>query len=245
MAYKFADDLYETVLREIEWNTTRFGEIAPVAIFDTVEIEGCEVSRATLHNLSFIWDLDLNIGNRILISKRNMIIPQVEENLDRNNEPLEFPVECPCCGADTEIRTGSNGKTKLLMCPNENCDAKHIRRFIHFTSKKAMNIDGLSEAILEKFIAKGWLHTYADIYHLNEHRNEILAMDGFGEKSYERLWNAIEESRNTTFEHFLVAMDIPLIGSTASRVLSTKFGGDINAFIKAIYEGFLFTDLDE
>ncbi|MDR0287812.1 MAG: NAD-dependent DNA ligase LigA, partial [Clostridiales bacterium] len=198
IAYKFADDLYETVLREIEWNTTRFGEIAPVAIFDTVEIDGCEVSRATLHNLSFIQNLELNIGDRILISKRNMIIPQVEENLDSGNGTLAFPDTCPCCGTGTEIRTGSNGTTKVLMCPNDECEAKHISRFVHFVRKKAMDIDGLSEAILERFIAKGWLHTYADIYHLDEHREEIIAMDGFGEKSYERLWNAIEESRNTT-----------------------------------------------
>jgi len=244
LAFKFKDDLYETVLREVEWNPTRFGEIAPVAIFDPVEIDGCSVSRATLHNLSFIWDLDLNIGNRILISKRNMIIPQVEENLDRENDPLDYPVECPCCGAVTEIHTGSNKTTKVLMCPNENCDAKHIRRFVHFASKKAMNIDGLSEGTLEKLIARGWLHTYADIYHLDAHREEIVRMDGLGEKSYERLWKAIRDSRQTDFEHFLVAMDIPLIGTTASRILEKEFNGDVDVFLDAMRLAYNFTELE-
>jgi len=244
LAFKFEDDLHETVLREIEWNPSRFGEIAPVAIFDTVEIDGCDVSRATLHNLSFIQDLELTVGDRILISKRNMIIPQVEENLDRFRGTFTFPKNCPCCSTNTEVKGCSNGTTLVLICPNENCDAKHIRRFVHFVSQKAMDIDGLSEATLERFIAKGWLHTYADIYHLNEHCNEIIHMNGFGAKSYDRLWMSITASRGVNFEHFLVAMDIPMIGSTASRILSDKFNDDINELETAVKSGFDFTELD-
>jgi len=244
IAFKFEDELYETVLREVEWNPARFGEISPVAIFDPVEIDGCTVSRATLHNLTFIEDLRLNAGDRILVSKRNMIIPQVEENLDRETGLMDYPAACPCCGAGTEIIKGSNGTTKTLNCPNEGCGAKDFRRFVHFVSKKAMNVEGLSEAALSRFIDSGWLRTYADIYHLDEHREEIVQMDGFGEKSYDRLWNAIQESRNTTFERFLVGMDIPLIGTTASRILSKEFGGDIDAFVEAVEDGFMFTDFE-
>jgi len=244
IAFKFEDDLYDTVLRTVEWNPTRFGEIAPVAIFDPVEIDGCMVSRATLHNLTFIEDLQLNIGDRILISKRNMIIPQVEDNLDRETGRMDYPSVCPCCGTATEIITGSNGTTKTLHCPNAECGDKDIRRFIHFVSRKAMNIEGLSESALTRFIEKGWLKTYADIYHLDDYREEIIQMDGFGEKSYERMWGAIQNSRSTTFERFLIGMDIPLIGRTASRILSGQFNGDIDAFIKAVDESFLFTDLE-
>ena len=243
-AFKFEDDLFETVLREVEWNPTRFGEISPVAIFNPVEIDGCMVSRATLHNLTFIEELRLNFGDRILVSKRNMIIPQVEENLDLETGLMDYPSACPCCGMATEIKTGSNGTTKTLICPNEECSAKDYRRFIHFVSKKAMDIEGLSEAALTRFMENGWLETYADIYHLEKYRDEIIQMDGFGEKSYDRLWGAIEKSRNTTFERFLVGMDIPLIGSTASRILSAQFGGDIDALVEAVDDYFLFTELD-
>jgi len=231
-------------LREVEWSTGRFGDITPVAIFDSVEIDGCVVSRATLHNLSFVEDMQLNIGDRILVSKRNMIIPQVEENMDRETGIINFPTTCPCCGESTEIITGSNGTTKTLYCSNSECSAKNFRRFLHFVSKKAMNIEGLSEVALTRFIDNGWINTYADIYHLDKYREEIIRLDGFGEKSYERLWNAIQESRNTTFERFLVAMDISMIGSTASRILSAQFNGNIDAFVTAVDANFMFTDLE-
>ena len=245
LAFKFEDGLHETRLLDVAWNPTRFGEIAPVAIFTPVEIDGCMVSRATLHNLTFIEELDLKIGDRILVSKRNQIIPQVEDNLDRGNGCFPWPKKCPCCGSQTHIQLGSNKKTKTLVCLNSDCDAKQYRRLIHFASKKAMNIEGLSEAALTQFADLGWITTYPDIYHLDEHREEIIALEGFGEKSYDRLWNAIQASRKTNFEHFLVSLDIPQIGSTASRILSQRFGGDIDALVDAVDSSFQFTELDD
>ena len=215
LAFKFEDELFETRLDHIEWTPTRSGEISPVAVFDTVEIDGCEVSRATLHNLSFIEGLELMPGNRILVSKRNMIIPQVEENLDRGDFSMEVlvPSLCPCCGYQTMIHTtqkrtdGEQKLTKTLFCHNPNCASQNLRKFVHFVGKKAMDIDGLSEATLEQFIARGWLQDFTDIYRLDNHRDEIIRMDGFGERSWQRLWDAIQKSRNTTFERYLIAAD--------------------------------------
>lgn len=214
MAFKFNDDLYETVLRSIEWTPSRTGEISPVALYDTVEIDGCEVSRASLHNLSFIKGLELMPGCRILVSKRNMIIPQVEDNLDRGVFSAEalFPQYCPCCGQPTRIRISDEDKaSESLFCDNSLCETRRLRQFVHFVSKKAMNIEGLSEATLEKLINRGWLKSFMDIYYLNEHSDEIMSLDGFGEKSWNRLWDAIQSSRNTTFERYLIAMDISMI----------------------------------
>lgn len=253
IAFKFEDDLFETRLDHIEWTPTRSGEISPVAVFDTVEIDGCDVSRATLHNLSFIEGLELMPGNRILVSKRNMIIPQVEDNLDRGSFSMEelVPKLCPCCGYETMIHTtqkrvdGELKLTKTLFCHNPHCASQNLRKFVHFVSKKAMDIEGLSEATLEQFIARGWLQDFTDIYRLDEHREEIIRMDGFGEKSWQRLWNAIENSRNTTFERYLIAMDIPMIGNTASSALGRCFDWSLRAFEVAVDTGYDFTQLPD
>jgi DNA ligase (NAD+) len=244
LAYKFEDDLHETVLREIEWTPSRSGELSPVALFDTVEIDGCEVSRASLHNLAFIKDLELMPGCRILVSKRNMIIPHVEDNLDRGrfNEKKVIPHQCPCCGQPTRIQ--ESNKTRVVRCDNTKCAIRNLRKFVHFVEKKAMDIEGLSEATLEKFISKGWLRDFTDIYRLDEHAKEIVSMEGFGEKSWRRLWESIERSRNTTFERYVVAMDIPMLGRTASRELCRHFNGSLNAFENAVYTGFDFTGLN-
>lgn len=253
LAFKFEDDLFETRLDHIEWTPTRSGEISPVAVFDTVEIDGCDVSRATLHNLSFIEEMELMPGNRILVSKRNMIIPQVEENLDRGEFSMKklIPRFCPCCGYQTEIHTtqkrtdGELKLTKTLFCHNPHCASQNLRKFVHFSGKKAMDIEGLSEATLEQFIARGWLRDFTDIYRLDEHRDEIIRMDGFGEKSWQRLWDAIEKSRNTTFERYVIAMDIPMIGSTTSAALGRCFHWDIQAFELAVDSGYDFTQLPD
>ena len=253
IAFKFEDDLFESRLDHIEWTPTRSGEISPVAVFDTVEIDGCDVSRATLHNLSFIEGLELMPGNRILVSKRNMIIPQVEENLDRGSFSMEelVPKLCPCCGYETMIHTtqkrvdGEQKLTKTLFCHNPHCASQNLRKFVHFVSKKAMDIEGLSEATLEQFIARGWLQDFTDIYRLDQHRDEIIRMDGFGEKSWQRLWNAIEKSRNTTFERYLIAMDIPMIGNTASSALGRCFDWNLRAFEVAVDTGYDFTQLPD
>lgn len=253
LAFKFEDDLFKTRLDHIEWTPTRSGEISPVAVFDTVEIDGCEVSRATLHNLSFIEGLELMPGNRILVSKRNMIIPQVEENLDRGGFCMEdlVPSLCPCCGYQTMVHTTKkrvNGElklTKTLFCHNPNCASQNLRKFVHFVSKKAMDIEGLSEATLEQFIDRGWLLDFTDIYRLDQHWEEIIRMDGFGEKSWQRLWNAIQKSRNTSFERYLIAMDIPMIGSTASSALGSCFDWSLRAFEVAVDTGYDFTQIPD
>jgi DNA ligase (NAD+) len=244
LAYKFEDDLYETILRGIEWTSSRSGELSPVALLDSVEIDGCNVSRASLHNLTFIENLELMPGCRVLISKRNMIIPHVEENLDRGRykELNIVPHNCSCCGLPTRIK--KSNKTRVLHCDNLNCALQNPRKFVHFVDKKAMDIEGLSEATLEKFISKGWLRDFTDIYRLDGHAKEIVRMDGFGEKSWRRLWDAIQRSRNSTFERFVVAMDIPMVGRTASRELSRYFNGSLVAFEKAAISGFDFSQLN-
>ena len=254
LAYKFEDDTYETFLREIEWTPTRFGEIAPVGIFDTVEIDGCDVSRASLHNLTFIKNLELVPGCRILVSKRNMIIPHVEENLDRGGFSMvdTIPRVCPCCGQPTRIHEssgkGENGEDRIiktLYCDNPDCETRRLKKFVHFVSQKAMDIEGLSEAALEKFIGQGFIHSYLDIYRLDRYRAEIVRMDGFGEKSWQRLWDAIQQSRNTTFERYLISMDIPMIGNTASKVLGRVFHYDLDEFRDAVYGGYDFRQLPD
>lgn len=247
LAYKFEDETYETVLREIEWTPTRTGEISPVAIFDTVNIDGCEVSRATLHNLTFIKELELVPGCRILVSKRNMIIPHIEENLDRGTYQDITPPFCPCCKERTRIysRTASDGRCiETVHCDNPDCETQQIRRFVHFAGKKAMDIEGLSAATLEKFLTLGFIETFQDIYHLDDHKDEIIHLDGFGEKSFERLWSAVENSRNTTFVRYLVAMDIPGIGRTISRLLDTEFSGSLDDFETAALGGYDFTAIE-
>ena len=247
IAFKFEDDTYETVFQSIEWQTGRSGEIAPVALFDTVEIDGCEGSRASLHNLTFIKNLELHPGCRILVSKRNMIIPHVEENLDRGQYQDMVPQTCPCCGQPTRIysRTGDKGRiVETLHCDNPECGSRVLQRFVHFAEKKAMNIRGLSEATLDQLIQLGALKSYQDLYHLDRYREEIIALEGFGEKSYENLIASINESRCTTFVRFVVAMDIPLIGRTASRILDRHFHGSLRELRLAALDRFDFTCLE-
>ena len=244
IAFKFDDDLYETVFRSIEWTPSRSGEIAPVAIFDTVEIDGCDVSRASLHNLTFIKQLELKAGCRILISKRNQIIPHIESNLDKGDfDGNIIPRYCPCCKTPTRI--DRSGAAETLCCDNTDCAMQTIRKFVHFVGKKAMDIEGLSEATLAKFINRGWLRDFTDIYRLDEYEQEIVDMDGFGENSWQRLWDAIQRSRHTNFERFVVAMDIPMVGRTASRELNRYFNSDLNAFRDAAGMGFNFTQLND
>jgi len=249
MAYKFEDDLYETTLRDIEWTPSRFGELSPVAIFDPVEIDGCEITRASLHNLTFITELELMPGCHILISKRNMIIPHIEENLSRGrfNAVDVFPAQCPCCESPTSIKEGKGDKgkvTRVLCCNNPGCANQILRKFVHFVGKKAMDIEGLSEATLKTFIDMGWLNDFTDIYRLGEYSFEITSLEGFGVKSWQRLQDAIQRSRKTTFERYLVAMDIPMIGRTASRELSRYFDSSLDDFEAAVIGGFDFTVLE-
>ena len=249
IAFKFEDDLHETILRSVEWTPSRSGELSPVAIVDPVEIDGCEVSRASLHNLTFITDLELMPGCRVLVSKRNMIIPHVEENLDRGRfDATElFPSHCPSCQSPTRIKESAKDKNRIvrvLCCDNQDCSDQRLRRFLHFAGKKAMDIEGLSEAALKTFMDMGWLNDVTDIYRLEDHAVEITGLEGFGVKSWQKLQDAIQRSRNTTFERFLVAMDIPMVGRTASKELGRCFDGDLDAFESAVTSGFDFTLLE-
>ncbi len=249
IAYKFEDGVQETAFRSVEWTPGRSGEIAPVAVFDAVEIDGCCVSRASLHNISFIRDLELHPGCQILVSKRNMIIPHIEENLDRGHyADSMIPEKCPCCRNPVRIyaRKGSNGRiVETLHCDNPACRNQLLWRLVHFAGKKAMDISGISEAVIDRFIEKGFLHTCQDFYHLDRYRDEIIRMEGFGERSYEKLRESVEKSRNTTFVRYVVAMDIPLIGRTAGRALDCFFKGNLQEFAKAAVDCFDFTSLPD
>ena len=248
LAYKFEDEVYETVLRKMDWTPSRSGELAPVAVFDTIEIDGCEVSRATLHNLTFIKELELVPGCRILVSKRNMIIPHVEGNLDRGNYQDTYPKLCPCCKSPTRVyarETEKGKKIETLHCDNPECESQILRKFVHFAEKKAMDIEGLSEALLRRFLNLGWISCFQDLYYLQQYRKKMIRMEGFGEKSYEKLMKAIEDSRNTDFAHYLTAMDIPMIGRTKSRELSRIFHNDLDAFEQAASGDYDFSKLED
>ncbi len=225
IAFKWQDETCETILREIEWSPSRTGLINPVAIFDPVELEGTTVSRASVHNLSIMKAMKLGIGDTITVYKANMIIPQIAENLTGSGK-IEIPKTCPVCGGRTEIRSVNDAET--LYCTNEQCSAKKIKSFTLFVSRNALNIEGLSEATLEKFIAKGYIHTYADIFHLDSFRDEIVEMDGFGEKSYANLMESIEAARRTTLPRLIYGLGIPNIGTANAKLLSQFCGYDLN-----------------
>ncbi len=233
IAFKWRDEIKETVLKEVEWSASRTGLINPVAVFEPVELEGTTVSRASVHNVSMVKALKLGIGDRITVYKANMIIPQIAENLT-GSDSLEIPAVCPVCGGITEIRQVN--ESQFLYCINEACDAKNIKSFTQLVSRDALNIDGLSEATLEKFIDCGFLHEFADLYHLDRYRDKIIAMEGFGEKSYQNLMESIEASRDTSLPRFLYALGIANIGVATSKVLCKHFDYDMEALMHASTE---------
>lgn len=242
MALKWADEMYETTLRDVEWNPTRSGLIAPVAIFDEIDLDGALTTRATLHNLSIIEQLELGIGDTITVYRSNMVIPKIYDNLTRSNT-LTIPTTCPCCGEPTEIKYTDN--SKVLMCTNPNCAAKKLAQFTHFVSRKAMNIDGLSEKTLELLISHGFLHNYKDIYHLKDYRDKLILLDGLGEKSVDKLLDSIEKSRTVTLDRFITALGIPNIGSSAAKAISKQFNGDHYGFVQALANGYDFSQIDD
>ena len=214
IALKWEDTLYKTKLTDIEWNTSKTGLINPVAIFEPVDLDGAITTRATLHNISYIEDLQLGIGDEIVVYRANMVIPKVHDNLTRSNT-WTFPDECPVCGGITKIVKEND--SKVLMCDNPNCKGKLLGKLTNFVSKNATNIDGLSEQTLEKLIELGWLNSFKDIYRLSEHKDEMSKLDGFGKRSVEKLLDAIEKSRSITLDRFIYALCIPLIGRSASK----------------------------
>ena len=242
MALKWADEVYETTLLDVEWNPTRTGLISPVAIFEEIDLDGALTTRATLHNLSIIKQLELGVGDTITVYRSNMVIPKIDDNLTRSNT-LVIPDKCPCCGAETIVKDTDN--SQVLMCPNPNCSAKKIAQFTHFVSRKCMNIDGLSEKTLEALLSHGFIHNFKDIYHLSEYQNDITQLDGFGKKSVEKLLKSIEDSRNVKLENFITALGIPNVGSSAAKTISTYMNGHLNLFIKYVAAEFDFTKLDD
>ena len=242
-AFKFGDETYETVLRDVEWNTTRTGIIAPVAVFDEVDLDGALTTRATLHNLSIIEQLELGIGDTITVYRSNMVIPKIDDNLTRSNT-LKIPKTCPCCGHPTEVKYTDN--SKVLMCTNPDCPAKKLARFTHFVSRKCMNIDGLSERTLELLISNNLIKNFRDIYHLKEHVGKLCTLDGMGKKSVENLLNSIEKSRDVKLENFITALGIPNIGLSAAKAISKKFNGSHYDFILALSnDNYDFSQIDD
>jgi len=233
IAFKWADELRETTLKEVEWSASRTGLINPVAIFEPVELEGTTVSRASVHNISILRGLKLGIGDRITVYKANMIIPQIAENLT-GSDNLEIPKVCPVCGHPTEIK--QLNEVQSLYCTNQKCAAKQMKSFALFVSRDAMNIDGLSEATLEKFIENGFIHEYADLFYLDRYKEEITRMEGFGEKSYQNLTDSIEKARNTTLPRVLYALGIANIGVATAKVLCKHFNYDFEGLRHADVE---------
>ena len=233
IAFKWADEIQETKLLYIEWSASRTGLINPVAVFEPVELEGTTVSRASVHNISIMETLELGAGDRITVYKANMIIPQIADNLTRSGV-RDIPEVCPVCGGQTEVRQIND--VKSLYCTNPDCQAKKIKSFTLFTSRDALNIAGLSEATLEKFIGVGMIHEYADIFHLDRHQEEIVEMDGFGQKSYDNLIAAAEKASHTTLPRMVYGLGVAGIGLANAKMICRHFKNDFEAMRHATVE---------
>ena len=233
IAFKWADEIQETKLLYIEWSASRTGLINPVAVFEPVELEGTTVSRASVHNISIMEALELGAGDRITVYKANMIIPQIADNLTRSGV-RDIPEACPVCGGQTEVRQLND--VKSLYCTNPDCQAKKIKSFTLFTSRDALNIAGLSEATLEKFIGVGMIHEYADIFHLDRHQEEIVEMDGFGQKSYDNLIAAAEKASHTTLPRMVYGLGVAGIGLANAKMICRHFKNDFEAMRHATVE---------
>lgn len=233
IAYKWRDELRETKLLEIEWSASRTGLINPIAVFEPVELEGTTVTRASVHNISILEGLDLGLGDTIKVYKANMIIPQISENLTRSGA-VKIPDSCPVCGGKTTLKNEND--VKSLYCTNGECLAKQIKSFTHFVSRDAMNVEGLSEATIEKLIAKGLIKELADIFHIEKYKDEIVNMEGFGEKSFSNLAASVEKARKTTPARLLYSLGIVNIGLSTAKLICKKFNNDWNSVQNATYE---------
>ena len=223
IAFKWADEMAITRLKCVEWSASRTGLINPVAVFEPVELEGTTVSRASVHNVSIVRELKLGYNDEIKVYKANMIIPQIAENIT-GSATIEIPKVCPVCGGPTGIKKAND--TESLYCLNPDCQAKHIKRFEHFVSRNALNIDGISSQTLEKFIDRGFIKNYTDLYHLNNYEDEIVGMDGFGRKSYDNIIESVEKSRTVTLDHVIYALGIGGIGLANARLVSRHCNED-------------------
>lgn len=239
IAFKWQDEIAETKLIEIEWSASRTGLINPIAVFEPVELEGTTVSRASLHNISILKELELGIGDRIQVYKANMIIPQLYDNLTRSNS-VEIPCLCPVCGGETEVE--SENSSEFLCCLNPACYAKKIKLFSHFVGREAMNIEGLSEATLEKFVNMGWLHTVEDIFKLSQHQESIEEMDGFGKKSFQNLMDAIEKAKNVSLERMLYSIGIKGFGLSMAKLVCKAYPRPLSEMNEITHEQLLAID---
>lgn len=228
MAYKYEDELFETVLTDIEWNTSKTGLINPVAIFEPVDLNGAITTRATLHNITYIKDMMLGVGDRIRVYRSNMVIPKVHDSIDKSGN-FKIPNKCPICGQPTKIVKEND--SEVLMCENPDCKGKLLGKLVHATSRNALDIENLSKSTIEKFINLGWLTSIKDIYYLKCHENEMKTLEGFGKKSVEKLLSSIEKSRNTTLDRFIYSLSIPMIGKTVSKLIAEKVDYSIREFI--------------
>ena len=233
IAFKWADEIKETKLVEIKWNPSRTGSINPIAVFEPVELEGTTVERASVHNVSILEELELGIGDTIRVYKANMIIPQIAENITKSNT-LEIPAHCPVCAGETRIQMIKDAKA--LYCTNPNCEAKRVKAFVHFVGRDAMNIQGFSEASIEKFIDNKFIHDFADLYHLDQHQEAIKALGGFGQKSYDRIIKSIEATRKIGLANFIYALGIEQIGINNAKLICRHFEYDIEKIMLATEE---------
>ena len=234
MAYKYEDELFETVLTDIEWNTSKTGLINPVAIFEPVDLNGAITTRATLHNITYIKDMMLGIGDKIRVYRSNMVIPKVHDSIDKSGN-FKIPDKCPICGQSTRIIKEND--SEVLMCENPDCKGKLLGKLVHAASRNALDIENLSESTIEKFINLGWLNSIQDIYHLSDHENEMKALEGFGKRSVEKLLSSIEKSRSVDLEHFLNSLSIPLLGKSASRMIAESVDYEFGIWMKQMAVG--------
>lgn len=233
IAYKWKDETAQTKLLEVEWSASRTGLINPVAVFEPVDLEGTKVSRASLHNISIMEELELGIGDEITVYKANMIIPQVAENKTRSGM-LAIPEKCPVCLGKTTISEENN--VKVLLCSNPDCLAKKVKSLVHFMSRDAMNVEGLSEATVEKMIDRGFIHELADLFHLERYKEEIIEMEGFGEKSYSNMQHSIEKARNVTLAKFIYSLGIANVGLSTAKLICTTMHNEVNKVLSATKE---------
>ena len=242
-AFKFYDELTETTLRDVEWTLGRTSVLTPTAVFDSVDIDGSNVSRASLHNISIMKSLGLTKNCTIRVFKANQIIPQVDSADKNGDAPIEIPTKCPVCGGATSIK--QDNESEILVCTNPDCSGKLLGKMKFFVSKSGANIDGLSEATLGFLIRRGWIKTFKDIYHLSKFKNEWEKCDGFGKKSVEKILSSIENSRNIDLAHFIAALSIPNIGYSAAKTISSFCKGDVYNWFNAFFNNFDWTKLDK
>lgn len=226
IAFKWADETEETVLRDVEWSASASGLLNPVAVFDPVELDGATVKRASIHNVRYLQNMELGYGDVVTIYRSNMVIPQLDKNLTKNGNYIKIPDTCPVCGAATKREVSSDGESEFLKCTNPECAAKHVGRFERLVCRDGLNVVGLAGSAIEDFLSSGFIHAPSDIFHLSQHKDAIIAMEGYGKKSYEKLISSVEKARHTTFRQFFYSLGIPGVGHDVAKILEAKYNAE-------------------